>query len=89
MSLPRHLRREFLRKIWDEPVIARRAWIERDAELPVSRQCALAGVARSWVYAAVGEALDETDLLVLGVIDAQYTRRPFYGSRRMVLHLKE
>jgi putative transposase len=70
-------------------VIARRAWIERDAELPVSRQCALAGVARSWVYAAVGEALDETDLLVLGLIDAQYTRRPFYGSRRMVLHLKE
>ena len=71
-------------------MIARRAWIERDAELPVSRQCDLAGVARSWVYgAAVGEVLDEMDLLLLGLIDAQYTRRPFYGSRRMVVYLKE
>jgi putative transposase len=70
-------------------VIARRAWIERDAEWAVSRQCDLAGVARSWVYGAVGEVLDETDLVVLGLIDAQYTRRPFYGSRRMVLYLKE
>jgi putative transposase len=70
-------------------VIARRAWIERDAQLAVSRQCALAGVARSWVYAAAGEALDELDRLLLGLIDAQYTRRPFYGSRRMVVYLKE
>jgi putative transposase len=70
-------------------VTTRRAWIERDAELPVSRQCELAGVARSWVYGAVGEVLDETDLLLLGLIDAQYTRRPFYGSRRMVVYLEE
>ena len=67
-------------------MIARRAWIERNGELAVSRQCALAGVARSWVYGAVaGAALDELDLLLLGLIDAQYTRRPFYGSRRMVV----
>ncbi len=70
-------------------MIARRAWIERDAQLAVSRQCALAGVARSWVYAAASEALDELDRLLLGLIDAQYTRRPFYGSRRMVVYLKE
>jgi putative transposase len=71
-------------------VIARRTWIECAAELAVSRQCALAGVARAWVYGAVvGEALDELDLLLLGLIDAQYTRRPFYGSRRLVVYLKE
>ena len=70
-------------------MIARRAWIARDAALAVSRQCDLAGVVRSWVYAAVGEALDESDLVVLGLIDAQYTCRPFYGSRRMVVYLKE
>jgi transposase-like protein len=53
------------KKVRDEPVITRRAWIERDAELAVSRQCDLAGVARSWVYGAVvGEALDELDLLL-------------------------
>ena len=67
----------------------RRAWIERDGELAVSRQCELAGVARSWVYGAVGEVLDEMDLRLLGLIDAQYTCRPFYGSRRMVVYLKE
>ena len=70
-------------------MITRRAWIERDAELAVSRQCALAGVVRSWVYAAVGEALDATDLLLLGLIDAQYIRRTFYGSRRMVVYLRD
>ena len=67
----------------------RRAWIERDAVLAVSRQCELAGVARSWVYGAVGEVLDELDLRLLELIDAQYTQRPFYGSRRMVLYLQE
>jgi len=70
-------------------VSVRRAWIERDAALAVSRQCELAGVARSWVYGAVGEVLDELDLRLLELIDAQYTRRPFYGSRRMVLYLEE
>ena len=68
----------------------RRTWIERDGELAVSRQCALAGVTRSWVYGASGsEALEESDLMLLRLIDAQYTRRPFYGSRRMVVYLKE
>ena len=68
----------------------RRAWIERDAALAVSRQCVLAGVTRSWVYAPrAEEPLDEADLRLLELIDAEYTRRPFYGSRRMVLYLKE
>jgi putative transposase len=71
-------------------VSTRREWIARDEALAVSRQCALAGVARSWVYgASAGEALDALDLLLLGLIDEQYTRRPFYGSRRMVVYLRE
>ena len=62
----------------------------RNEALAVSRPCALAGVARSWVYEApAGEALDERDLLRLGMIDEQYTRRTFYGSRRMVVFLRE
>ena len=57
--------------------------------MAVSRPCALAGVARSWVDgASAGAALDELDLLLLGLIDAEYTRRPFYGSRRMVVSLR-
>jgi putative transposase len=71
-------------------VITRRGWIEREGELAVSRQCDLAGVTRSWVYGgATAEALDELDLHLLELIDAQYTRRPFYGSRRMVVYLGE
>ena len=33
--------------------------------------------------------LDALDLRLLELIDAQYTRRPFYGSRRMVVYLQE
>ncbi len=68
----------------------RREWVVRDEALAVSRQCALAGVARSWVYgASSGDALDALDLTLLGLIDAQYTQHPFYGSRRMVVWLRE
>jgi hypothetical protein len=31
-----------------------------------------------------GKELDALDLRLLGLIDARYTRRPFYGSRRLV-----
>jgi putative transposase len=71
-------------------VIARRTWIERTGELAVSRQCALAGVARFWVYGPrAAQPLDEQDLRLLELIDSEYTRRPFYGSRSMVIYLKD
>ena len=56
----------------------------------MSRQCELAGVARARVSAPRREAvLDELDLERLRLIDAKYTRRPFYGSRRMVISLAQ
>ncbi len=68
----------------------RRAWIARDEALAVGRQCALAGVARSWVYAgSAGDAVDALDLHLLSLIDEQYTAHPFYGSRRMVIYLQK
>ena len=68
----------------------RRAWLGRDAALALTRQCDLAGVARSWVYgAAASDRVDAWDLQLLRLIDEQYTRRPFYGSRRMVVYLLE
>jgi putative transposase len=76
-------------------VSVRREWIERapppgSPPLAVSRQCALAGVTRSWAYAPRHEEiLAELDLTLLRLIDAEYTRRPFYGSRRMVRYLKD
>jgi putative transposase len=73
-------------------VSTRRTWLERDAtSVPVSRQCVLAGVSRSWVYGqrAASGVVDEAELLLLRLIDAQYTRRPFYGTRRMVVYVPE
>lgn len=52
------------------------------------RQCELAGVPRATLYASCRPRLvNEEDLLLCGLIDEAYTQRPFYGSRRMVVHL--
>ena len=56
--------------------------------LPVTRQCALAGVSRATVYARRKPVpIDQDDLQLSGLIDREYTRHPFYGSRRMVVTL--
>ena len=53
------------------------------------RQCELAGVSRATVYAQrAPKQTDELDLELLRLIDEQYTRRPFYGSRKMVSFLE-
>ena len=52
------------------------------------RQCALAGVSRTTVYAkrrpVVFVAVDE---VLKRLIDGEYTRHPFFGSRKMVVYL--
>ena len=56
--------------------------------LPLSRQCELAGVTRSTVYAKrLAAERNEQELTLLGAIDAEYTRHPFYGSRKMTVYL--
>ncbi|OQX14621.1 MAG: transposase [Desulfobulbaceae bacterium A2] len=56
--------------------------------MPLARQCALAGVARATFYAGQQTPLvDEDNLLFSRLIDEEYTRHPFYGSRRMVVFL--
>ena len=63
-------------------------WIEPNAVLPVVRQCELAGVARATFYSQqAAPDGDEEDGLLCRLIDEEYTRRPFYGSRRMVVFL--
>lgn len=56
--------------------------------LALTRQCELAGVTRSTVYRQhrVVEP-DEQELILLSEIDAEYTRHPFYGSRKMTVYL--
>jgi putative transposase len=57
--------------------------------LPLARQCGLAGVARATVYAPRRAAGPDAEELALpALIDAEYTRHPFYGSRKMVVYLE-
>ena len=68
--------------------MTRQSWIEPAGPLPIQRQCVLAGVTRSGVYARrQPHRADEDDLLIIGLIDGEYTKRPFYGSRKMVVFL--
>ena len=67
----------------------RRGWIDPGDALAVVQQCALAGVSRATVYAQQKPRLvDESDLLLSRLIDEEFTRHPFYGSRKMVVFLK-
>jgi putative transposase len=68
----------------------RQAWVNPAEGLPVVRQCELTGVTRSTVYARSAPAItDETDLLLCRLIDEIYTLHPYFGSRRMVIFLKQ
>jgi putative transposase len=52
------------------------------AEISVRRQCQLLGANRSSLYyEPLGES--EENLRLMRLLDEQYTRTPFYGSRRM------
>jgi putative transposase len=57
-------------------------------EIGVRRQCELLGVNRSGLYyQPVGES--EENLLLMRLIDEEYTRHPFFGSRRIEAWLRE
>jgi putative transposase len=51
-------------------------------EISIRRQCQLLGINRSGLYyRPLGES--EENLTLMRLIDEEYTRHPFYGSRRM------
>ena len=55
----------------------------------MARQCELASITRSTVYARCqSDEIDETDLVLCRLLDEEHTRRPFYGSRRKGVFLK-
>jgi putative transposase len=68
----------------------RQAWIDTKDAMTVAQQCALAGVSRATFYAQQRLVpIDESDLVLSCLIDEEYTRHPFYGSRKMVIFLKK
>jgi len=62
--------------------------VDRDhADVSVVRQCELLNVSRSSVYySPVGAS--EYELELMGLMDKQYLRTPFYGSRKMAAWLR-
>jgi putative transposase len=59
----------------------------QDPKISVSRQCRLLDLSRSSVYYQPVEIAPQ-DLLLMRLIDEQYLKTPFYGSRSMTLHLR-
>ena len=77
------------KKVRDEPVMMRQTWIDKEDAVAVVRQCVLAGVSRATIYARqTPRPIADGDLLLNRPIDEEYTRRPFYGSRKMVIFLQ-
>jgi putative transposase len=58
------------------------------AELSIRRQCELLSLARSTLYYVAADVSPE-DVALMKAIDQIYTRWPFYGSRRIVLELRQ
>ncbi|MES1952144.1 transposase orfab subunit b [Salinisphaera sp. S4-8] len=56
--------------------------IDHDHSLPITRQCAALGVARSTVYYR-RQPVSDTDHRLMQRIDALHLERPFLGSRRI------
>lgn len=63
-------------------------WINpKEKRLSLKRQCEVLELARSsWYYRPV--PLSPEDVILMNLIDEQYTKLPFYGSRRMVFSLR-
>ena len=55
--------------------------------LSIRRQCELLGLSRSTYYLGPATSLEE-DLRLMRLIDQQFLRTPFYGSRRMTVFLE-
>ena len=66
----------------------KRAMIEPEhPKLSVRRQCELVGLPRSSYYREPGGESEE-NMKLMRLIDEEYTRHPFYGSRKMKKYLR-
>jgi len=64
------------------------SWIDPDSlQLSLTDQCEILDLARSsWYYRPV--APDAAEIALLNLLDEEYTRRPFYGSRKLLVYLR-
>lgn len=61
--------------------------IENNEKISIVRQCELMGIHRSGIY--YQPKAKEDDLNLMRLIDEQFTRTPFYGTRRLCVILRE
>jgi putative transposase len=61
--------------------------IEQPNPLPLTRQCELLGLSRAALYYRPA-VVSDYELELMALIDRQYLRAPFYGSRRMTAWLQ-
>jgi putative transposase len=79
------------KKIWDRPVAERQQWVEIHQSIALTQQCILLNINRSVIYQQKNRhqcEYDARDQLLLQLIDEEYTRHPFFGSRRMRIYLR-
>lgn len=75
------------KKICTAGLEQRRQWVSKHPKLSIRRQCTLLGLHRSGLaYTPATES--EENLTLMRWLDEQYTRCPYYGSRRMTALLK-
>jgi putative transposase len=76
------------KKVGAAPLSVRRSWVDASDHLwSLRQQCELLGLNRStWYYAAATESAE--NLCLMRLIDEQYLRRPYFGSRRMAVWLE-
>lgn len=78
---------EWLKKNLSSSVEEKRKMIEpMNPKIPIYRQCELIELSRSSYYYEAGKE-SEYNLLLMSLIDEQYTKAPFYGTRRMTAYL--
>jgi len=67
----------------------KRQCIETDhPQLSIGRQCELIDLSRASYYRRPVTESDE-NLVLMRLIDEEYTRHPFYGSRKLKKHLTD
>jgi putative transposase len=57
--------------------------ISNALDLPIQRQCALLGLARSSRYYKRQDTVSEEDLMLMRLLDELHLKYPFLGSRRL------
>lgn len=76
------------KKVHGHPLAIRKTLLdERDSQYSLRQQCGLLGINRSSLhYEPTGER--EENLLLMRLLDEQYTRAPYYGVLKMTEHLR-